>query len=90
MKVRRRPAIDEYVEDDQAVVFVDGRVVTLSLLATAALISVGADWTEADSVAAELVARFGEPPQGSDPAVMTRTTLESLVAIGLLDVQSAV
>ena len=37
MRARRLEILDEYVEDDEAVVFVDGQVVALSALATTAL-----------------------------------------------------
>ena len=85
MRARRLPVIDEYVEDDQVVVFVDGRVVALSPLATAALFSVGVAWTDVTAVSAELVARFGEPPGDSDPMEVTHTTLESLAGLQLVE-----
>lgn len=89
MRVRRRPVVDEYVEDDQVVVFVAGQVVTLSPLATAALLSVGDTWTEAGEIADRLVAGFGAPPEGADPMAVTRATLETLAGQGLLDLESA-
>jgi len=62
VRARRLEILDEYVEDDEAVVFVDGQVVALSALATTALLSVGTAWTEAAVVAAALVAKFQDPP----------------------------
>mgnify|MGYP001377285767 CR=1 FL=1 len=71
MRARRLEILDEYVEDDEAVVFVDGQVVALSALATTALLSVGTAWTEAAVVAAALVAKFQDPPPGTDPLAAT-------------------
>ena len=87
MRARRLEILDEYVEDDEAVVFVDGQVVALSALATTALLSVGTAWTEAAVVAAALVAEFEDPPPGTDPLAATHSTLVSLAQLGLLELQ---
>ena len=87
MRARRLEVLDEYVEEDEAVVFVDGQVVGLSALATIALSSVGTAWTDAAVVEAELVAKFQEPPAGTDPMAATHSTLLSLAKLGLLELQ---
>lgn len=87
MRARRLEVLDEYVEEDEAVVFVGGRVVALSALATMALFSVGAEWTEAAVVEVALVGKFQEPPPGTDPAAVTHNTLLSLAQLGLLELE---
>lgn len=87
MRARRLEVLDEYVEEDEAVVFVGGQVVALSSLATTALLSVGTGWTEAAVVRAALVAKFQEPPAGTDPMAATHSTLLSLAELGLLELQ---
>jgi len=87
MRARRLEVLDEYVEEDQAVVFVDGQVVALSALATTALFSVGTAWTEASVVEAALVAEFEDPPPGTDPLAATHSTLMSLAKLGLLELR---
>ena len=85
MRVRRLPVIDEYVAGDEAVVFAAGQVVALSELATAVLFAIESPWTEQSTIAVELVARFGDPAQGTDPMELTRTTLESLIELRLVE-----
>ncbi len=87
MRARRLEVLDEYVEGDEAVVFVGGHVVALSALATTALFSVGTAWTEAAVVAAALVAEFEDPPPGTDPMAATHSTLMSLAKLGLLELR---
>lgn len=77
--------LDEYVEGDQVVVFVHGTVITLSPLATRALLRLTDSWTEASDVADMLVEEFGSPPSGVNQLVVTRTTLESLAALGVAE-----
>ena len=85
MRARRLPVLDEYVEGDEAVVFVNGQVIALSALATAALLAVGPDWTDAGVVAAALVATFGEPPPGAASLAITLSTLRTLEDVGLVE-----
>ena len=66
---------------------VGGHVVALSALATTALLSVGTAWTEAAVVAAALVAKFQDPPPGTDPLAATHDTLASLAELGLMELQ---
>jgi hypothetical protein len=87
MRARRLEVLDEYVEEDEAVVFVDGQVVALSALATTALFSVKTVWTDAAVVEAALVAKFEEPPPGTDTLAVTHSTLLSLAEVGLLELQ---
>ena len=84
MRVRRLPVIDEYVEQGEAVVFVDGLVVALSPLATVALTAVGTQWTDSSKVAVALLAVFGEPPDARSPLEVTQETLQSLEELGLV------
>lgn len=87
MRARRLPLLDEYAEGDEAVVFVAGNVVALSALATAALRELGPTWTDAGDVAAALVEAFGEPPPGIESAAMTRSALESLAELGIVELR---
>ena len=89
MRVRRLPVIDEYVEEGEAVVFVDGRVVALSPLATTALSTVGTQWTDSRAVAAVLLAAFGPPPEDRNVMEVTHETLESLSQLGLVAIGPA-
>ena len=44
-------------------------------------------WTEAAVVAAALVAKFQDPPPGTDPLAATHDTLASLAELGLMELQ---
>jgi len=87
MRARRLKVLDEYVEEDEAVVFVGGQVVALSSLATTALLSVGTGWTEAAVVEAALVAKFEDPPSGTNALEATHNTLVSLAELGTVELQ---
>lgn len=82
---RRLPVIDEFVEGDESVVFVDGQVVALSALATHVLSTVGTDWTEAVTVASALLVRFDRPPEGIDASDVADATLRALAELGILE-----
>jgi hypothetical protein len=85
MRVRRLPVVDEYVEGGEAVVFVDGNVVALSELATAALTSVGWEWTDLQEVTAALVAQFGEPAEGVAVDQVVTAALEQLARLSIVE-----
>ena len=85
VRARRLPVIDEYVEDDEVVVFVDGQVVALSALATTALFAVGAAWTDATAVAADAGGQVRRAAAGTDPLAMTLSTLHTLADVGLVE-----
>lgn len=87
MRARRLPVLDEYVEGDEAVVFVGGNVIALSELATAALHAVGQEWTPAEEVSTALTARFGRPPEGVDPGEATKATLLLLAEHAIVEVR---
>ena len=87
MRARRLEVLDEYVEGDEAVVFVGGHVVALSALATAALFAVGTPWTEAAAIEAALVAKFQDPHPGTSALETTHSTLVSLAELGILELQ---
>lgn len=90
MRARRRPIVDEYVEDGRAAVYADdGVVVLLSELATQAWAALGEDWVFAEDVAEVLVAEFGPPPEGDGAAAqaMTEQTLRSLAEQALVEIE---
>jgi hypothetical protein len=89
VKARRVPVVDEYVEDGEAAVFVDGRVVVLSPLATHLLGLVADDWTDLTTVSQGLEAAFGVPPTGS-AAEATTEALQALEAEGVLEIENSV
>jgi hypothetical protein len=89
MKVRRLPLVDEYVEDGEAAVFVGGRVVVLSPLATHLLGLVTDDWTDLAAVSEGLVEAFGTPPAGS-AAEATAQALRALQAEGVVEIENSV
>lgn len=85
MRARRRPVVDEYVEDGLAAVYSeDGVVVLLSELATRAWEVLGQGWVAADDVAAELVREFGTPDSG-DAGPLTEDALRSLAEMHLVE-----
>jgi hypothetical protein len=84
-RARRRPVVDEYVEDGRAAVYSEeGVVVLLSELATRAWAGLGPDWVESAHVSAQLVAEFGEPPDG-DADQLTAQALGSLAELRLVE-----
>ncbi len=85
MRARRLPVLDLYIADDESVVLVGDRVIALSGRATAALLSVEAEWTPEDTVVSELLVALGEPPAGVSLADVTRATLDELARLGLLE-----
>ncbi len=87
MRARRRAVLDEYHEDGEAAVFVDGNVVVLSPLATHLLSLVGDDWTELAAIAAGLEEAFGPPPGEGSTDEATRSALGELQAQGILDLR---
>ena len=84
MRVRRLPVTDEYLEDAEAAVFVDGKVVVLSRLATHLLGLLASGWTELTALAEALVEEFGEPPSGQSAAEATSDALHTLAAQGIV------
>ena len=89
MKARRLPLVDEYVEDGEAAVFVGGRVVVLSALATHLLGLVSDDWTDLTTLSEGLVAAFGTPPTGS-AAEATAEALRALEAEKVVEIENSV
>jgi hypothetical protein len=87
MRVRRLPVLDEYVEDGDAALFVDGRVIALSALATRVLHVVGEDVMGVEQVAQALVDAFGPPPDGGAAMGETLDAVRQLAALGLLAVE---
>jgi hypothetical protein len=89
VKARRVPVVDEYTEDGEAAVFVDGRVVVLSPLATHLLGLVADGWTDLRTLSHGLEAAFGVPPIGS-AAEATAEALQALEAEGVVEIENSV
>jgi hypothetical protein len=90
VRARRVPVVDEYTEDGEAAVFVDGRVVVLSPLATHLLGLVDDDeWTDLRTLSQGLEAAFGVPPTGS-AAEATAEALQALEAEGVVEIENSV
>jgi hypothetical protein len=89
VRARRVPVVDEYVEDGEAAVFVDGRVVVLSPLATHLLGLVDDEWTDLRTLSHGLEAAFGVPPIGS-AAEATAEALQALEAEGVVEIENSV
>ena len=85
MRARRLSVLDEYVEDGEAAVLVQDRVVVLSQLATFALALVSEGWTEVEDVARGLVDAFGTPPGDDTGLESTRAALETLASQELVE-----
>ena len=89
MRARRVPVVDEYVEDGEAAVFVGGRVVVLSPLATHLLGLIAEDWIDLAPLSEGLVEAFGVPPAGSAIAA-TAEALRALQAEGVVEIENSV
>ena len=90
MRVRRLPVTDEYLEDAEAAVFVDGKVVVLSRLATYLLGLLASGWTELAALAEALVEEFGDPPSGQSATAATLDALHTLEAEGIVEMADPV
>lgn len=84
MRVRRLPVADRVDRDGACVVLVGSTVVRLSPVATL-LLDRCADWTEVDTLEGHLVAELGDPPDGVDAQQAAESTVDALVAQGLLE-----
>lgn len=85
MRARRRPVVDEYVEDGRAAVYSEeGMVVLLSELATKGWEVLGTDWVDAEEVSAALVLEFGDPGDG-EAGRLTEDALRSLARLSLVE-----
>jgi hypothetical protein len=79
MRVRRRPVVDEYLEDERVAVYSDdGIVLVLSELATCAWSALTDEWLPARQVADALVRQFGPPAPGDDALRATESTLRTM------------
>lgn len=84
MRARRVAVHDEVVRDGESVVLLGRQVIRLSALGTT-LLELCPDWRGVDELADGLTERFGTPPDGSDPRLMTEAALEALHEQGLVD-----
>ncbi len=80
-----RTAVDDILErDGQAVVLVDSQVMLLSHLAAQVALTAREGLTVAQ-LCDHLVAVFGLPPDGTEPAVHLQTTLAELERVGVIE-----
>ena len=89
MRAKRVPVLDEYAEDGEAAVFVDGRVVVLSPLATHLFSLIAEEWTDLATLSRELELVFGVPPDRS-AAEATADALRALEAERLVLLEESV
>jgi Coenzyme PQQ synthesis protein D (PqqD) len=88
MRARRRPVLDEYVDDGRAAVFSDqGMVVVLSELATVAWSVLDDGWTPVETVAEALVAEFGAPDRADGALELTEQALRTLAEHALVELE---
>jgi hypothetical protein len=76
---------DELVRDGESVVLLGRQVVRLSALGTT-LLELCPQWCDATELADGLVDRFGTPPGGVDPRLMTEAALAALHEQGLVEI----
>jgi hypothetical protein len=87
MRARRRPVVDEYLEDDRIAIYTDnGVVLVLSELATCAWSALSAEWQPARQVADALVRKFGPPAPGDDALRATISTLREMSTHELVEI----
>jgi hypothetical protein len=87
MRARRLPVLDEYVEDGESAVFVDGRVLALSPIATAILSALDEmSWRSSTDVGERLEQEFGTPPDGSSTEDATQAGLVELAGWRLVEI----
>lgn len=85
MRARRAELHDVFRDGDEAVVMAGTNVVRLSRLATH-LLEQMADWRTSDDLAAVLVERFGDPPNG-DVVAFIHTTLTALATLDIVEIE---
>jgi hypothetical protein len=85
LRARRLPLVDEYVEEGEAAVFVDGNVVVLSPLATSLLGMLDGGWSGVERLAAGLVAEFGPAPDDPEAIDATAQALEALARMSVVE-----
>lgn len=88
MKAKRRPFHDEYVENGESAVFIDGRILVLSEIGTSILAMVRDDWVDASTVADGLLEAYGPPGDGVDIEAATGAAMQNLAAEGLLEIKT--
>ncbi|MGH3331095.1 MAG: hypothetical protein ACRDPJ_07260 [Nocardioidaceae bacterium] len=88
MKAKRRPFHDEYIENGESAVFVDGRILVLSELATSILALMGDDLVDVSLVAEGLLEAYGPPGDGVDLEAATSAAMQNLAAEGLVEVKT--
>ncbi len=86
MRARRAELRDVFHEGDESVVMAGANVVRLSRLATY-LLEQMADWRWSDELAADLIQRFGDPPNG-DASAFIRATLTSLATLEIVEIET--
>ena len=85
MRVTRLPVQDEVVDGGESAVFVDGRVLVLSPVATEILSIVGEECVPFSRIVDGLVTAFGEPSGNVGIAEATEAALHHLRSEGLVN-----
>lgn len=85
MRARCAQLHDVFREGDESVVMAGTNVVRLSRLATY-LLEQMAEWRTSDDLAATLVERFGDPPNG-DADAFIHTTLTALATLDIVEIE---
>ena len=86
MRVRRRPILDEYVQDGVAAVLVGDHVMVLSALATELVRRIEPAGTDVEILAKGLVETFGLPPDDPDGVASTRAAVKDLADRGIVEI----
>lgn len=84
MRARRVPVQDEVVRDGESVVLLCRQVIRLSAIGTT-LLELTGEWRDLDDLTVDLTDRFGQPPAGESPTVMTEAALQALHEQGLVE-----
>lgn len=85
MKVRRLPAHDLVLDGEESAVYVGDHVVVLSPISTTVLTALREDaWSGASDIAAIVMDRYGNPPEGSALEAVSAVVNE-LAGLGLVE-----
>ena len=85
MRVRRLPSHDLVVDGGESAVYVGDSVVVLSPVSTTVLTALREDaWSAAPDIAAIVVNRYGNPPEGSALEAVS-AVVDELAGLGLVE-----
>lgn len=85
MKARRRPVLDEYVEEGESALLLNDQVVVVSPLGTTLLAAMDEEWVGVPHLSAALLNVYGPPPEG-DVESATVDALRALEGQGIVEV----